>query len=66
MENRKYMGALKEKVGGKVFDTSIELEEEIEKEWKNFSKEKCGNMMNEVSYRLHLVIENNGEHGHKY
>ncbi|CAF3709104.1 unnamed protein product [Rotaria sp. Silwood1] len=59
-------GALKEKVRGKVFNTTLELEEEIQKEWKKFSIEKCAQMMDKIPYRLRLVIENNGAHVHMY
>lgn len=59
-------GALKEKLRGKVFNTSFELEEEIKKQWKKFSIKKCAEMMDEIPYRLRLVIENNGEHVHMY
>ncbi|CAF3557640.1 unnamed protein product [Rotaria sp. Silwood1] len=59
-------GALKEKLRGKVFATVLELEKEVEKEWRNFSKEKCEKMMDQIPYRLQLIIDNNGEHIHKY
>ena len=59
-------GALKEKLRGKVFSTVFELEQEIEKEWRKFSKEKCEKMMDEIPYRLQLVIDNGGEHVHKH
>ena len=36
------------------------------KEWKKFSIEKCAEMMDEIPYRLQLVIENNGEQIYKY
>ena len=45
---------------------SLELQSEIEKEWKKFSIEKCAPAMDEIPYRLRLVIENNGEHIHMY
>jgi hypothetical protein len=58
--------ALKEKIRGKVFNTSFVLEEEITKQWKKFSIKKCAEMMDEIPYRLRLFIENNGEHVHMY
>ncbi len=58
--------ALKEKIRRKVFATSFELEQEIKKEWKKFSIEKCAKMMHDIPYRLQLLIENNGEHVYMY
>ena len=58
--------ARKEKVRGKTFVTVLELEKEIENEWRNFPKEKCEKMMDEIPYRLQLIIDNNGEHIHKH
>ncbi|CAM4989404.1 unnamed protein product, partial [Rotaria socialis] len=54
-------GVVKGNVCGKLFDTSVELKEEIEKEWKTYLKEKCEKMIQGIPYRLQLVIENNGE-----
>ncbi|CAF3275298.1 unnamed protein product [Rotaria socialis] len=59
-------GVVKGNVCGKLFDTSVELKEEIEKEWKTYLKEKCEKMIQGIPYRLQLVIENNGEDVHNY
>jgi hypothetical protein len=56
LKDRECVGVLKEKLRGKVFATVLELEQEIEKEWRKFSKEKCEEMMDEIPYRLQFII----------
>ncbi len=57
---------LKENVRRKVLDSSLQLEKEIAKEWREFSREKCAKMLDEIPYQLQLVIENNAEHIRTY
>ena len=59
-------GALKENIRGKVFSTSLELENAVSKEWRKFSIQKCAQMMDEMPNRLRLIIEKNGEHVHTH
>ncbi len=56
---------LKEKLREKIFSTILELEKEAEKGQRNFSKEKCENMMDDIPYGLQLIINNNEEHVHR-
>jgi hypothetical protein len=49
-----------------VLDSSLQLEKEIAKEWREFSREKCAKMLDEIPYQLQLVIENNAEHIRTY
>jgi hypothetical protein len=60
-------GALKEKIRGKVLNTSFELEEEITKQWKKIFDKKMrrNDGRNTLSIET-IVIKNNGEHVHMY